>query len=368
MRPNPILFCLLFALSSGVSNLSAAQHRSEYRIASFNVENLFRHRKNPVLTNAYKRDLKRGNIPKYLPSSHAEFYTKVQKLAHTIKQMRGPEVIALQEVENFKPDLIRPNEPHALKELTTQLKQRYGYDYQFVLTPGASDPRGISQAFLYRKDRVSISPLKANDPLITKEAKIYDRPANENASVKSLNKKAPTRLHKNFNVTNVFSRPVLAGKFIIHQDGTKNPTGKTKTIYFLNNHFKSRSDKFQLKRRSQARFNANLVKKLLGANPEANLIIAGDTNVNMREPKYQKHLRPLNDLTTNKGSNLLQNLTQTLSSNEATHYYKGRGVVLDQMWTTQKLSKQFKKIETIAVTQSDQRPSDHNPIVSTFQF
>ncbi len=377
-------------VSSYVKKHQTMDRRKEFSVASFNVQNLYRYRRGTVT--ALKAEAKaeakakasgrtsKKKIAKtanYLPKSPKAYDAKLKTLARTIvKNLKLPDVIALQEVENSKASAKRGFRP-ALEDLAreiTALSQRRGggVEYKVAWNEGVSDRRGISQAFLYRTDRVRLAPRSREDPLLRHRPdshKLNKRVANP----KSFNQRAPESVAADGQGNTTMTRPLLAAKFEVFKNGVKRG-GPSETFYVLNNHLKSIPNLFQDRRRAQAGLSADLVKHLIASAPDAKVIIAGDMNVDYNTPDQHRQLSALNRMTREdrRSATLLDNLTSRLNKGGRRSYdYRGKEQLLDWMFASKNLSRQLIEVRVPHVNSGapdkETRGSDHDPVVARFK-
>jgi predicted extracellular nuclease len=215
------------------------------------------------------------------------------------QQLHTPDILALQEVENAR-GFARND--HVLADLSKELQQLTGVKYDFVLSHGISDRRNISQAFLYRTDRVSVQRGATDDPLLgtrPDDKEVFNQAVR---NPKSLNKTVNGEIQKDRLGKRLFSRPVLAAKFRVHRDGVDSQ-GPSEDVYVLNNHFKSNPSKYSRRRAAMAAFNAKLVAELKTADPNANVIVAGDLNADYNTNAHKKQIGALESMTASDKKN-----------------------------------------------------------------
>ena len=314
-----------------------AGKKHRYTVASFNVENLFAYR--PGQPAPQGKDGRKP--PRYLPKDKAQYQAKLAKVAKAILvDMKHPEVVALQEIENRK-------DVDVLKDLSGEIKRQASalgktVDYGVARVAGSSDNRGIGQGFLYRKDRVTALKPKSHET------------------------KAPQSVAKDGEGRTLMRRPLLVGGFEIHRDGVKGK-GPKERIYIVNQHLKSRPDSYVERRAAQAKFSGEKVQALLKKDPKARVIVAGDFNVDINQKPHKAQMKSLEGLGK-KG--LLSNLTSRLSSGERFSYlYKGRPQLLDWMYATKTLDKQLVELRIPHINSPEsrgKRASDHDPVLATF--
>ena len=294
----------------------------EWSVASFNAENFF-----DSQDDAGKNDQDSTLSPDALA-------VKLEKIAATIAAPLGlPTIVALQEVENLP----------LLQQLAAHPRLEGRYEAHLL---EGNDGRGIDQGLLVERNRVEVlesalaatcSPIAA--PGGSEEG---DCPAGE-------------RL--------LFARPPLVAH--LRLDGTRE-------FYLINNHFKSKSGgelETQPRRVAQARFLASLVRQLLSARPDAELLVVGDLN------DYEQS-EALNTLT--KGTSLT-NLWDTVPESERYAYiFVGASQVLDHILLTNGLRDALISFQPIHINADYPhtlhedpttvlRSSDHDPLLAIFR-
>jgi len=355
--------------------------RKEFSVATFNLQNLYRYRRGTAKSlhaearrqAKGKRSKKADRTANYLPKSPRAYDAKLKTLARTIvKDLKLPDVIAVQEVENSKAAAARGYKP-AIEDLAQQISaQSKGVQYKVAWHEGSSDRRGISQAFLYRADRVRLAPRSREDPLL----KHRPDPHKQNkrvANPKSFNQQATEQIAADGQGKSVMTRPLLAAKFEVFKNGVQRG-GASETFYVLNNHLKSIPNMFVDRRKAQAGLNANLVKHLLSQDPKAKVIVAGDMNADYNQPAHQRQLRALNSMTSadRRSPNLLVNLTARLkTSGRRSFDYRGKQQLLDWFFASNSLSRKLIELRVPHVNSQAPdkatRGSDHDPILARFK-
>lgn len=197
-----------------------------FRVASYNMGNMFDSTKDGF------PDLETVLTPE-------QYGTKLARVAGSIRDhLGGPQVIAMQEVENERVlrDLVgRPE----LKDL----------GYKFVLLEG-EDPRGIDNALLYRGDQVTLGDVRQ-------------------LVVPNPNSKA--------NRKNLFSRAPLVADLRV-----AGPDGSAQDLTLVANHFKSHYSPSgaptEGQRVLEAKAVKSLVRELRQSDPERPVMVLGDLN------------------------------------------------------------------------------------------
>lgn len=184
----------------------------------------------------------------------AQYELKLGKLSRAIRDaMHGPDIIALQEVENLQ----------VLKDLAAR-PEIASLGYQALLVDG-TDPRGIDVGYLYRPSEVE---------LVSSEAR------------------GTTRVSESGRTVQLFTRPPLIATFRPRAAGSSGTGDAQQGAAFtlINNHFTSKlqgADGEQ-KRQWQSAWVAGLADGSAGvANLDpARVIVLGDLNAGLDEEPY----------------------------------------------------------------------------------
>ncbi|MCW2921029.1 MAG: endonuclease/exonuclease/phosphatase family protein [Thermoleophilia bacterium] len=299
----------------------ALRAEGQLRVGQLNAHNLFD-----------TRDDKSTQEP---ISDRVGYKEHISKLATAIRDaLGGPDIITMQEVENLKvlQDLVK--DP-AIKAL----------GYTPLLREG-SDPRGIDNAILYRNEAVDLVQVMQVDP---------------------------QRMNPKDRGTKLFTRPPLVAQFVIR--GREQARQGVQSLWVLANHFTSKLglEDAALKRAEQATTVAHFAQGLQAIDARSAVIVAGDLNMERSEPEFA----PLRQ--TKRGAALVD-VTSEIPSQKRFSWRDGRKhVQFDQMLVSANLAK---KVETVQIPHVSTRSlktlhadpvraegfSDHDPIVTTFEF
>ena len=307
----------------------------DFVITTFNVENLFDLEDDPD-----KAD--EGTTP-----SPDELETKLRKLEAVIREeLRLPEIIVVQEVENTT----------ILAQLAKRVNQRS--DTSYVATSlGSSDRRGIENGFLWDRERVALE-----------EATLVSGPESQRAF--GLTSESP-------------GREPLVGIFEIR--------GKRVTV--VGNHFRSKGGddplfgvddpphrSSEVQRKAQAGAVRNYVDSILGGDPTAWLVVAGDLNdFQFGEPGEGPN-HPLAILEGGDGKVPLTNLV--LREDEAerfTYIYQGNSQILDHILVSPGMLEKLAAVDILHFDASypdrfsgnrstHLRASDHDAVEARFRL
>lgn len=297
----------------------AAAEAGQLRVGQMNAHNLF----DTV-------DAPSTQDPVY---DRTTYKAHVGKLAVAIRDALGaPDIITMQEVENAKvlKDLVAHE---AIREL----------GYKPLIKEG-TDPRGIDNAILYR-DTVKLEQVMQVDPQLVTDAGRGAR---------------------------LFTRPPLVAKFSVV--GADQARRGLQELTVIATHFTSKlgQEDAARKRAEQARVVANFAHGLQAIDPKANVLVAGDFNMERSEPEFA----PLRTRTTGAA---LTDVTASIPSRKRFSWRDGRKhLQLDHMLASAALGKRLETVEIPHVSTRIAKGaasdpvraegfSDHDPIVATFR-
>ncbi|GJM32530.1 MAG: endonuclease [Saprospiraceae bacterium] len=218
-------FISLFFIFQFILTLGCAQKMDGYRVAFYNVENLFDLHDDPIKLDEDFTPHGKQNWTK------ERYHTKMIRLSQVLDSMGRPTFIGLAEVENLA----------VVKDLakTGGLKKcKYAFVHQ-----ESPDRRGIDVAFMYDKKQFK---------LISSDFIRIDFPVEDDEEYTS--------------------------RDILHAVGK---TSKGDTLHFFVNHWPSRRggvEKSEPKRVLVAKHLRSSIDQILLTNPDANIIIMGDFN------------------------------------------------------------------------------------------
>jgi predicted extracellular nuclease len=387
---------------------TAFDRDSAYSIADYNLENLYDFRDNPFSGCDFTTDTGCSNVDtpflapinppfNYVPASEEAYQARLNDIAlQIINDLHSPDILMVQEVENQ--DICKVSEdtmvcsltdnsdadgmPDVLQDLALKIDSLGGPDYASAFDPDSSDLRGILPAFMYRTDRVELVDPTGN-PVLGDTPKIGDYTSVPYDSDVS----NPKTLNAVYNGAGacetswVFPRAPDIGLFRIYSDSIG--LGSYRSVYVINNHFKSGPDSCVAHRTEQANYNAALVAYIQAANPYARIVVGGDLNVYPRpddpfapigQPGSSDQLGALYDPSLG-----LKNLWEVLlgQAPEAaySYVYVGMAQTLDQIFVNQTMLADLDQFR-IAHVNSDfpadypgdvaRGTSDHDPNVATF--
>ena len=280
---NNIKWGFLFIFILSLTNISKAQEKKQYKLATiafYNLENLFDTIVDPD-TNKILQDDFTPNGPHRWDSK--KYYTKLDNMSKVIRLLGAdlagtpPMVVGISEVENKNViiDLIN----------TKNLKP-YNYGIVHYESP---DKRGIDVALIYRKDFVTIKnsknvPLKAN---------------------------FKTR-----------SQLVVEAEL----DG--------ETLYFLVNHWPSRrggEKRSSPRREATAALSRSLADSILNIHPDAKIIMMGDLNDQPTNKSVKKVFRTSGDIKNVKDGQFYNTMEHFYKKGVGTGAWRDTWSLFDQL-------------------------------------
>ena len=295
------------------------------------------------------------NVENLAPGDADSKYARLG--AGVVTNLASPDVIAVEEIQDNSgaKDDGTVAADQTLTTLTAAIKHAGGPAYQWAAIDPVNDQDGgqpggnIRSVFLYNPDRVTLAPGTAGgsvDPVAVSTAA-------DGTAALSLN---PGRVDPT-NAAWTSSRKPLAGEFVFQ--GRK--------VIVVANHFNSKGGdqtadgRFQppnrsseVQRTQQAIVLNGFVKDVLAADPNANIVLAGDFN------DYQ-FSAPILRLTDNGAT--LTDLITTLPENERyTYVYNGVSQVLDHIFLSKAVTSYEYQVVHVNAEFADQ-VSDHDPQV-----
>ncbi len=376
-----------------------------YRIADYNLENLYDYRNDPFSGCDFATDTGCDNsgtpflspiTPSfdYVPADNAVYQARLNDIAlQIINNLDSPDILMLQEVENQDICVVdagamvcgstdnADGQPDVLQDLALKIVANGGPLYYAAFDRDSSDLRGIAPAFMYRADRVElVDPV--GDPLLgTTPAIVYAGagvPANaEVSNPKTLNAELPGGVSA-CETSWVFPRAPDVGLFRIFT--TSLAGGFYTDVYVVNNHFKSGPDSCVAHRTEQAKYNAAIVSFLQGVNPHAQIVLGGDLNVYPHPDNTSygaaDQLAALYDASIGL-TNLWEVINAAHPKSAYSYVYLGMAQTLDQMFVNQEMDDKLQDYHIVHVNSdfpadypgdSARGTSDHDPQVADFTF
>jgi predicted extracellular nuclease len=379
-----------------------AKRSEEFSVATYNVHNLYDFRDDPFDGCDFTGNSGCPGVNPpfdYVPASAEEYNGSLAALADQVKNdLHSPDLILVQEAEDQDICSVSGSvlvcgdtnnadgAPDTLQELALAVSAAGGPTYAAAYDRTGADARGITSAFLYRTDRLSLAEPNATDPVLGSAPAVRYRAAGlpSNADVqnpKTLNAGLPTDVDRSTGVdgSNVFTRAPQVAKFeVLAAPGSTEHL----TLWALSNHYSSTPDARVGQRREQAAYGAAIVDAIEAADHNARVIYGGDLNVFPRpddpiataaSPTPSDQLAPL----YNAG---MRNLWEALAAEapSAAYSYVSGGQVqtLDHLFVNGPLYGDLVQMRAAHIT-ADWTPgydgdgsrgsSDHDPQVARFR-
>ncbi|MGH2403356.1 MAG: endonuclease/exonuclease/phosphatase family protein, partial [bacterium] len=333
----------------------------EYSVVTFNVENLYDARDDPLDGCDFTGNpgCPGVNPPfDYVPASDAIYRRGLEELASQIvNDLRAPDILLVQEAEDQ--DMCRvaagalacgtsneaDGKPDTLQDLALVIRRMGGPRYEAADDRDGADNRGIISAYLYRTDRVELLPPDAADPVLGMRPQVEYRGAGlpNNRQVqnpKALNAALPADVDLSTGIdgTNVHTRAPQVALFRIWR--AQIGASVVSRLYVINNHFSSGPDIRVAQRKEQAAYNAAIIAALQQRNRDARVIAGGDLNVFPRpdDPFTPGHplfpsdqLAPLYTLGL---TNLWTRLAAATPASAYSYIFDGQTQTLDSLFVT----------------------------------
>ncbi|MFI7592231.1 lamin tail domain-containing protein [Micromonospora sp. NPDC049359] len=379
-----------------------ADRSQEVAVATYNVENLYDYRDDPFDGCDFTGNAGCTGVSPpfdYVPSSEADYRQHLTSLADQIvKDLHAPDLILVQEAEDQDICTVSgtalacgdtnnaDGAPDSIQELALAVAAAGGPAYAAAYDRTGADARGITAAFLYRTDRLSLAAATAGDPLLGTTPTVQYRAAGlpGNADVqnpKALNAVLPsdvdTSTGKDGN--NVFTRAPQLGRFNVAA-----APGSTErfTLWALSNHYSSGPDSRIGQRREQAAYGAAIVTAIEAADQDARVVYGGDLNVFPRpddpiataaQPTPSDQLAPLYEAGLH---NLWDNLVADVPASAYSYSFEGQAQTLDHLFVNDALYGDLVQVRAAHVNadwpaeftgDGSRGSSDHDPQVARFR-
>ncbi|MEU7803391.1 lamin tail domain-containing protein [Micromonospora arborensis] len=380
----------------------AADRSQEVAVATYNVENLYDYRDDPFDGCDFTGNAGCPGIDPpfdYVPGSEAEYREQLTALADQIvKDLHAPDLILVQEAEDQDICTVSgaalscgdtnnaDGAPDSIQELALAVATAGGPAYAAAYDRTGADARGITAAFLYRTDRLSLAAATANDPLLGSAPTVQYRaaglPANSDVqNPKALNAVLPSDVDTSTgrDGNNVFTRAPQLGKFNVAA-----APGSTErfTLYALSNHYSSGPDSRVGQRREQARYGAAIVTAIEAADQTARVVYGGDLNVFPRpddpiatgdQPTPSDQLAPLYEAGLH---NLWDNLVADVPASAYSYSFEGHAQTLDHLFVNDAFYGDLVQVRAAHINadwsaeftgDGSRGSSDHDPQVARFR-
>ncbi|MEV4496683.1 lamin tail domain-containing protein [Micromonospora arborensis] len=388
----------------------AADRPQEVAVATYNVENLYDYRDDPFDGCDFTGNAGCAGVDPpfdYVPGSEAEYREQLTALADQIvSDLHAPDLILVQEAEDQDICTVSgaalscgdtnnaDGAPDSIQELALAVATAGGPAYAAAYDRTGADARGITAAFLYRTDRLSLAAATANDPLLGSAPTVQYRAAglpsnSEVQNPKALNAVLPSDVDTSTgrDGNNVFTRAPQLGKFSVAA-----APGSTErfTLYALSNHYSSGPDSRVGQRREQARYGAAIVTAIEAADQTARVVYGGDLNVFPRpddplpfghqglsatesQPTPSDQLAPLYEAGLH---NLWDNLVADVPASAYSYSFEGQAQTLDHLFVNDAFYGDLVQVRAAHINadwsaeftgDGSRGSSDHDPQVARFR-
>ena len=375
----------------------AANRNSEFAVATYNVENLYDFRDDPFDGCDFLGNTGCPGVDPpfdYVPFTQAEYDAQLAALADQItRDLHSPDLILIQEAEDQDICTVSGTSlacgttddadgaPDTIQELALTIRKAGGPAYAAAYDRDGADDRGITAAFLYRTDRVSLAPTSATDAVLGATPSVSYRTAGlpYNTDVqnpKALNADLPDDIDTSTGTdgSDVFTRAPQVAKFLV----AATPGGSEKSVLWaVSNHYSSTPDGRIGQRREQAAYGAAIVTAIEDADAHARVVYGGDLNVFPRpddpvqaDPGDQ--LAPLYDAGLH---NLWETLVEDVPSSAYSYSFEGQAQTLDHLFVNEPLFGDLVQVRAAHINadwaanyegDGSRGSSDHDPQVARF--
>ncbi|MEH0983737.1 lamin tail domain-containing protein [Micromonospora sp. CPCC 205556] len=399
----PEALSLTAGADPSANNPSTPANRSrEAAVATYNVENLYDHRDDPFDGCDFAGNPGCPGVTPpfdYVPAGEAEYREHLTELADQIRtDLHSPDLILVQETEDQDICAVSGTElvcgdtndadgaPDTLQDLALAVAAAGGPAYAAAYDRTGADARGITSAFLYRTDRLSLAGATATDPLLgaapTVEYRAAGLPSNADVqNPKALNALLPadTDTSTGRDGANVFTRAPQLGKFVVRATPD---SAESHLLYALSNHYSSGPDTKVGQRTEQARYGAAIVAAIEKSDRHARVVYGGDLNVFPRpddpiatgaNPTPSDQLAPLYEAGLH---NLWDDLVADVPSAAYSYSFQGSAQTLDHLFVNDALHEDLVQVRAAHVNadwpaeftgDGSRGASDHDPQVARFR-
>ncbi len=375
-----------------------AKRGSEFAVSTYNVENLYDYRDDPFDGCDFTGNSGCPGVSPpfdYVPASEAAYTEKLGNLADQIvNSMHSPDVILAQEAEDQDICTVSgtalscgdtnnaDGRPDTLQELALTIKNAGGPAYAAAFDRTGADARGITAAFLYRTDRLSLAAASADDPILGSAPQVQYRgtPLAGNADVsnpKALNAVLPADVDRSTGVdgANVFTRAPQVALFDV-----KAAPGASEhfQLWAISNHYSSGPDSRVGQRREQATYGGAITTAIEASHPHARIAYGGDLNVFPRpdEPVPAKPADQLGPLYDAGLHNLWDDLVADAPASAYSYVFDGQAQTLDNLFVNEALYGDLIEMRAAHINadwaaedeaNGSKGSSDHDPQIARFQ-
>ncbi|MEV0429408.1 lamin tail domain-containing protein [Micromonospora sp. NPDC050495] len=379
-----------------------ADRNSEVAVATYNVENLYDYRDDPFDGCDFAGNSGCTGVSPpfdYVPASEAAYTERLGVEARQIvNDLHSPDLVLVQEAEDQDICTVADGKlacgdtnnadgaPDTIQELALTIAANGGPAYAAAYDRTGADARGITSAFLYRTDRLTLAEATATDPLLGSAPTVSYRSAAlpSNADVqnpKAFNAVLPADVDRSTGVdgSNVYTRAVQLAKFTV---AAAPGSAEHYTLWAASNHYSSGPDTRVGQRREQAAYGAAVVQAVEASDPHARVVYGGDLNVFPRpddpiatgeNPTPSDQLGPLYQAGMH---NLWDDLVADVPAAAYSYTFSGQAQTLDNLFVNDKLHSDLVQVRaahinadypTDAEGLGDRGASDHDPQVARFR-
>ena len=375
----------------------AAARTTEFAVSTYNVENLYDFRDDPFDGCDFTGNTGCPGVSPpfdYVPASDAAYREKLDDLADQIVgSLHSPDLILAQEAEDQDLCAVAggalacgdandaDGQPDTLQELALTIKGKGGPGYAAAYDRTGADARGITAAFLYRTDRLSLAAASAADPVLGSAPQVTYRgaPLASNADVsnpKALNAVLPADVDTSTGVDgpNVYTRAPQVARFDVK---AAPGTAERFQLWAISNHYSSGPDGRVGQRTEQAGYGAAITTAIEAADPRARIAYGGDLNVFPR-PDDPVPANPGDQLGPLYGAglhSLWDDLVAAAPASAYSYVFDGSAQTLDHVFVNNALHGDLIEIRAAHINadwaaadeaNGSKGASDHDPQVARF--
>jgi uncharacterized protein len=372
----------------------AADRGREVAIATFNVENLYDFRDDPFDGCDFTGNAGCPGVEPpfdYVPASAAAYQDRLSTLAgQIVRNLRSPDLILTQEAEDQDICTIAggsltcgntdnaDGRPDTLQELALAVRAAGGPSYDAAFDRTGADARGITAAFLYRTDRLTLVPATPDDPILGSSPQVTYRgaalPSNADVSnPKALNAVLPADVDGSTGVdgSNVYTRAPQVALFDV---AAAPGSAEHYRLWAISNHFSSGPDTRIGQRTEQAAYGAALVTAIEATHAGDRVIYGGDLNVFPRpdDPVPAHPGDQLGPLYNAGLHNLWDDLVADAPAAAYSYVFDGQAQTLDSLFVNPALYRDLIQMRAAHVNADfsagvpGRGVSDHDPQVARF--
>lgn len=379
-----------------------ADRNAEVAVATYNLENLYDHRDDPFDGCDFAGNPGcEGVRPPfdYVPASEAAYTARLDVEARQIvNALHSPDLVLVQEAEDqdicsvIGDALVcgttdnADGAPDTVQELALAIAANGGPAYAAAYDRTGADARGITSAFLYRTDRLTLAAATATDPLLGTAPVVGYRSVGlpSNADVqnpKAFNAVLPSDVDRSTGVdgSNVYTRAAQLARFTV---AAAPGAREHHPLWAVSNHYSSGPDSRVGQRREQAAYGAALTQAIEATDPDARIIYGGDLNVFPRpddpiatgdEPTPSDQLGPLYQAGMH---NLWDDLAADVPAAAYSYTFGGQAQTLDNLFVNGNLHDDLVQVRAAHINADyptgaeglgDRGASDHDPQVARFR-